>query len=192
MLDSARTRLWICAETLTDLGTLEALLRIASRNRELGIRLLTGRLSAIAEPALKSRIRTQFLPALAALGNCEWCELDQLHANLWVVDEAAPIGSVNPNKMNLGFGPRRGYWRSSVEAMHVVSSAEEARELAAAFELLWDRAAPAAAWDDVDWYVRAAAGGSVSSRKLAQVREDVAQARAAFYGQLAQAVRQRL
>jgi len=108
MLAGPRTRIWICAETFTDADTLEVLLRIASQRRDLDIRLLTGRLSGISEPGLKSRIKSQFLPALTAAGNFEWRKLDNLHAKLWVIDGAAAIGSVNPNKMNLGFAPGAG------------------------------------------------------------------------------------
>jgi phosphatidylserine/phosphatidylglycerophosphate/cardiolipin synthase-like enzyme len=93
MLNGTQTRAWICAETLTDAEVLESLLRLASQRRYLDIRLLTGRLGGISEPALKSRIRSQFLPALTAAGNCEWRELDSLHAKLWVMDDATAVGS---------------------------------------------------------------------------------------------------
>ena len=192
MIGSAHTRLWVCAETLTDAATLELLLRAASQNPNLEIRLLTGRLSSVGEPGLKARIKNQFLPALTAVGNCEWRELDDLHAKMWVVDDAAAIGSVNPNKMNLGYAPRRGYWRSSVEAMHVVSSSADVKGMAEAFGVLWQKAAPASGWEDVDWYARAIAGRPVPPKALAAVRSDVAEARAAFYRALAEAVRKRL
>ncbi len=192
MIGSAHTRLWVCAETLTDPATLELLLRAASQNPNLEIRLLTGRLSGIGEPGLKARIKSQFLPALTALGNCEWHELDDLHAKMWVVDEAAAIGSVNPNKMNLGYAPRRGYWRSSVEAMQVVATPADVQGMAEAFGLLWQKAALASGWDDVDWYANAIAGRALRPAALAAVRSDVAAARAAYYRALAETVRRRL
>jgi len=189
---AAHTRLWICAETLTDPGTLELLLRLASQNEGLEIRLLTGRLSAIGEPGLKSRIKSQFLPALSAIGKFEWRELDSLHAKMWVVDDVAAIGSVNPNKMNLGFSARRGYWRSSVEAMQVLSAPSDVDALAQAFCHLWDKAAPASGWDDVDWCAQAVAGRALRPAALAAIRADVQEARSAFYRALAQAIRNRL
>lgn len=192
MIDRTQARLWISAETLTDPETLGLLLRVASAKPALQIRLLTGRLSGVSEPGLKARIKSQFLPALTAVGNCEWRELDSLHAKMWVVDEAAAIGSVNPNKMNLGFAPRRDYWRSSVEAMQVVSLQTEVEELARAFEDLWEKATPASGWDDVDWYARAVAGRALRPAALAAIRSDAAEARAAFYSALAKAVRTRL
>ena len=192
MIGSTHARLWICAETLTDPETLELLLRVASGSPDLEIRLLTGRLSGVGEPGLKARIRSQFLPALTAVGNCEWRELDSLHAKMWVVDGAAAIGSVNPNKMNLGFSTRRGYWRSSVEAMQVVSGQTEVDRMAEAFGELWEKATPASVWDDVDWYAQAVAGRALRPESLTAVRSDVAEARAAFYRTLAEAVRRRL
>ena len=189
MVDSAGARLWICAETLTDPETLGALLRTASRKPELQIRLLTGRLGGVSEPGLKARIRSQFLPALSAVGNCEWRELDDLHAKMWVVDGTAAVGSVNPNKMNLGFAARRGYWRSSVEAMQVVSGESEVEQLAAAFEKLWEKGTPASGWDDVDWYAQAVAGRALRPASLKLVRSGVAEARAAFYEALAEAAK---
>ena len=192
MISGARTRLWICAETLTDSGTLELLLRLASQNEGVEIRLLTGKLSGVSEPGLKSRIRSQFLPALSAAGSFEWRELDNLHAKMWVVDSAAAIGSVNPNKMSLGFSARRGYWRSSVEAMQVVSSPAEVEGLAQAFGVLWQKATPASGWDDVDWYAQAIAGRVLRPAALAAIRSDVAEVRAAFYNSLAEAVKKRL
>jgi hypothetical protein len=192
MLEGAHTHAWVCAETLTDGGILESLLRLASQRRDLDIRLLTGKLSGISEPALKSRIRSQFLPALTAAGNCEWRELGSLHAKLWVTDDAAAIGSVNPNKMNLGFASRRGYWRSSVEGMQVVSREVDVAGLAGAFGDLWQKATPAPGWDDVDWYANAIAGRALRPAALTAIRSDVAAARSAFYRSLAEAVRKRL
>ena len=192
MIRNAHTRLWVCAETLTDPATLELLLRAASQNPELGVRLLTGGLSGVGEPGLKARIKSQFLPALTALGNCEWRELDDLHAKMWVIDEAAAIGSVNPNKMNLGFAPRRGYWRSSVEAMQMVCTPADVGNTTEAFGLLWEKAAPASGWDDVDWYANAIAGRTLRPAALAAVRSDVAAARAAYYRALAEVARERL
>jgi phosphatidylserine/phosphatidylglycerophosphate/cardiolipin synthase-like enzyme len=192
MIGTAHIRLWLCAETLTDPATLELLLRAASQNPRLEIRLLTGKLSGVGEPGLKARIKSQFLPALSAVGNCEWRELDDLHAKMWVVDEAAAIGSVNPNKMNLGYAPRRGYWRSSVEAMQVVSTPTDVKGMAEAFGLLWQKAAPASGWDDVDWYANAIAGRALRPAALAAVRSDVAAVRAAYYRALADAARKRL
>jgi phosphatidylserine/phosphatidylglycerophosphate/cardiolipin synthase-like enzyme len=192
VVGNARKRMWICAETLTDSDTLALALRVASENQDLDIRLLTGKLSRIREPGLKSRIRNQFLPALTAVGNCEWRELDDVHAKMWVTDGAAAIGSVNPNKMSLGFRPRRGYWRSSVEAMHVVDSRAHVEGLAEAFGTLWELGTPASGWDDVDWYANAVAGRKLKPQTLEDVRADVAEARAAFYRSLEEAVRRRL
>jgi len=192
MVGGASSRVWICAETLTDPKVLGLLLRVASRHQGLEVRLLTGRLSGIGEPGLKARIKSQFLPALTAVRNCEWRELDDLHAKMWVVDGAAAIGSVNPNKMNLGYAPRRGYWRASVEAMHVVSSPADVKGMAEAFGVLWQKAAPASGWDDVDWYANAIAARVLRPAALAAIRGDVAEVRAAFYGALAEAVRKRL
>jgi phosphatidylserine/phosphatidylglycerophosphate/cardiolipin synthase-like enzyme len=189
MIQGAEERLWICAETLTDPETLGLLLRAASTKPHLQIRLLTGRLGGVSEPRLKARIRSQFLPALGSVGNCEWRELKDLHAKMWVTDDAATIGSVNPNKMNLGYSVRRDYWRSSVEAMQAVRGSTRAEGLATAFDSLWEQGTQASGWDDVDWYVEAVVGRALRPASLEQVRSDVAEARAAFYRALAEAAK---
>ena len=74
----------------------------------------------------------------------------------------------------------------------MVSSPADVRGMAEAFELLWQKAAPASGWDDVDWYANAIAGRALRPAALAAVRSDVAAVRAAYYRALADAARKRL
>ena len=67
-----------------------------------------------------------------------------------VLDEFPTHVGVNPNKMSLGFASRRGYWRSSVEAVQMLSTPAEVEGLGAAFAQLWEQATPAPSWEDKD------------------------------------------
>ena len=74
----------------------------------------------------------------------------------------------------------------------MVSSPADVKGMAEAFGVLWQKAAPASGWDDVDWYANAIAARVLRPAALAAIRADVAEVRAAFYRALAEAVRKRL
>ena len=47
-----------------------------------------------------------------------------VHAKLIITDKLVALGSINLNQMNLGFIPKKGFWRSNTEAMIICKNKE--------------------------------------------------------------------
>lgn len=67
---------------------------------------------------------------LLALG-VDLKNINLMHAKLVITDKLVALGSINLNKMNLGFRPRPGFWRANTEVMTICKNPkiiEEAKQ----------------------------------------------------------------
>lgn len=188
LIRSAKRQISICVANITDDDILELILRIVLHNPAIKVRLLSGPTQGIRDANLKAKLNTRFLPVLTSLPNVEWRELEELHAKLWITEEAAAIGSVNANKMSLGFNNRKTTWRSSVEALQVCSMEQEIDEIASAFEVLWSKGVPVSAFAEIDWLAKAVSGSNVPKVLLSQIRKEISILRQEYWIAVARSI----
>jgi len=112
ILSQATRYIYISTESFTDKDFPNFLKKISLKNLE--IKILTGAKSM----DFTDRIQNTFRDLLAHNIKIRTRE-DDLHAKLIVTDKHIVISSINLNKMNLGFQPKKNFWRENTESITV-------------------------------------------------------------------------
>lgn len=114
VIEEAKKHVYISAESFTD----EAFSRFLIGRRLEGIDVKI--LSSMESMDFRDRVNRMVKDMLAS-GIYYRVTEEDLHAKLLITDKTVVIGSVNLNKMNLGFHKGSGYWRANTEVVYVAS-----------------------------------------------------------------------
>jgi len=116
ILNSAESYIYISAESFTD-QNFSSFLRQLKFAKSIDICLLVG----FTSMDFSDRIQKMFRELIADDIDLYSLE-DNLHAKLIITDKHLLIGSINLNKMNLGFNLTRKFWRENTETFFVTTS----------------------------------------------------------------------
>lgn len=128
VLNHAQDYIYISAESFTDIDFV-SFLRQLKFEKQLKIMLLTGFRAQDYTDRIQKMYR-ELLAANIALYTIE----DDLHAKLIITDKHLLIGSINLNKMNLGFKQTSKYWRENTETFFITTDDTLIRTAKAKFE----------------------------------------------------------
>lgn len=128
ILNEAKKYIFISAESFTDIS-FGQFLRQIKMEKEINIRLLTGFTSI----DFTDRIQKMYRELIADDIEIYTIESD-LHAKLLITDKHLLIGSINLNKMNLGFNQTKNYWRENTETFFVTSNGTLIKDAKGKFE----------------------------------------------------------
>lgn len=116
LLNDAEEFIFVSAESFTDPG-FGLFLRNLKASKQIQIKLLTGSTSM----DFSDRIQKMYRELLAEDIQLYTIEED-LHAKLLITDKHLLLGSINLNKMNLGFNIGNNFWRGNTETFFVTTS----------------------------------------------------------------------
>ncbi len=128
ILDEAKKYIFISAESFTDI-TFGQFLRKIKMEKKINVCLLTG----FTSMDFTDRIQKMYRELIADEIDIYTIESD-LHAKLLITDKHLLIGSINLNKMNLGFNQTRNYWRENTETFFVTSNGTLIKDAKRKFE----------------------------------------------------------
>jgi phosphatidylserine/phosphatidylglycerophosphate/cardiolipin synthase-like enzyme len=128
ILREAEEFIFISAESFTDVD-FGLFLRQLKKEKQITICLLTG----FKSMDFTDRIQKMYRELIANDINLYTIETD-LHAKLIITDKHLLIGSINLNKMNLGFNITKRYWRENTETLFVTSDANIIRDAKGKYE----------------------------------------------------------
>ncbi len=112
-IEDADEFIYISAESFTDFDFANALMKVKLKG--LTVKIICGALTM----DFPDRIQKMFRELIAYDIEVKTMETD-LHAKLLITDKLLLVGSVNLNKMNLGFSPvSKRYWRGNTETIMV-------------------------------------------------------------------------
>jgi len=128
ILNEAEEYIFISAESFTDID-FSLFLRQLKIEKQISICLLTG----FTSMDFTDRIQKMYRELIADEIQLYTIE-DNLHANLIITDKHLLIGSINLNKMNLGFNKTQNYWRENTETFFLTFDDALIQEAKAKFE----------------------------------------------------------
>lgn len=114
-MNEAQNFIYISTESFTDVDIMPKLIENAIKGKE--IKILTGGNSQ----DFNDRIRKLY-PQLIANGIDVKKPGFPLHAKLLLTEKRLIVSSVNMNKINLGYGKTRKFWRANTETMNIESN----------------------------------------------------------------------
>lgn len=114
IISEASEFVYIATESFTDLDISDFLVK--SRLRNLDIRILTGATSMDFSDRIQKMLR-EMLANNIKIHTVE----EYLHAKLIITDRRVVVGSINLNKMNLGFRRAKQLWRENTESIAICS-----------------------------------------------------------------------
>lgn len=126
VLNEAEKFIYITAETFTDIDFATFLRQLKIYKNNIAIKILTGSTSM----DFSDRIQKMYRELIADEIQLFTIE-ENLHAKLIITDKHLLLGSINLNKMNLGFFKTQLYWRENTETFYITSDStliEEAKE----------------------------------------------------------------
>jgi hypothetical protein len=115
IINEAKKFVYISAESFTD-SDFGLFLRKSKTSNKITVKLLSG----FTSMDFSDRIQKMYRELLADDIQIFTFD-DNLHAKLLITDKHLLIGSINLNKMNLGFSQTKNYWRSNTETFFVTS-----------------------------------------------------------------------
>lgn len=116
LINEAEEFIFISAESFTD-PEIGLFLRNLKASKQIEIKLLTGSTSM----DFSDRIQKMYRELLAEDIQLYTIEED-LHAKLLITDKHLLLGSINLNKMNLGFNIGNNFWRGNTETFFVTTN----------------------------------------------------------------------
>lgn len=128
ILNEAEEFIFISAESFTDID-FGLFLRQLKIEKQIDIKLLTG----FTSMDFSDRIQKMYRELIADDIQLFTTEAD-LHAKLIITDKHLLIGSINLNKMNLGFNLTKNYWRENTETFFVTFDNDLLQEAKSKFE----------------------------------------------------------
>jgi len=128
ILNEAEEYIFISAESFTD-EDFGLFLRQLKIKKQINICLLTG----FTSMDFANRIQKMYRELIADEIQLYTIE-DDLHAKLLITDKHFLIGSINLNKMNLGFNKTKNYWRENTETFFITIDDALIAEAKAKFE----------------------------------------------------------
>jgi len=128
ILNKAEEYIFISSESFTD-KDFSLFLRQLKIEKQIKICLLTG----FTSMDFTDRIQKMYRELIADEIQLYTIE-DDLHAKLLITDKHLLIGSINLNKMNLGFNKTKKYWRENTETFFVTFDESLIQEAKAKFE----------------------------------------------------------
>lgn len=135
VIDEAKEFVYLSTESFTDADIIPALIRNARKKKEL--KILTGG----STQDFNDRIRILY-PQLVANEVGLRKPLFPLHAKFLLTDKRLIISSVNLNKINLGFGTTKKYWRANTETIISESSDDILRIAKELFTKIYEESIP--------------------------------------------------
>lgn len=130
IISEAEEFLYISSESFTDKQLPNVLKKAKLRN--ISIKILTG----CGSMDFSDRLQIQLKELLAAGVELN-TTLEDLHAKLVVTDKAVAIGSMNLNKINLGFKQTANFWRENTESITITRDQTIIREAKRKFERIF-------------------------------------------------------
>jgi len=116
LLNDAEEFIFVSAESFTD-PEFGLFLRNLKASKQIQVKLLTGATSM----DFSDRIQKMYRELLAEDIQLYTIEED-LHAKLLITDKHLLLGSINLNKMNLGFNISNNYWRGNTETFFITTN----------------------------------------------------------------------
>ena len=116
ILYEAENYIFISAESFTDID-FGLFLRQLKMEKQINICLLTGFTSMDFTDRIQKMYRELIADDISV-----YTIKDDLHAKLIITDKYLLTGSINLNKMNLGFSITKNYWRENTETFFVTSN----------------------------------------------------------------------
>jgi len=116
LLNDAEEFIFVSAESFTD-PEFGLFLRNLKASKQIQIKMLTGSTSM----DFSDRIQKMYRELLAEDIQLYTIEED-LHAKLLITDKHLLLGSINLNKMNLGFNISNNYWRGNTETFFITTN----------------------------------------------------------------------
>ena len=128
VLSEAEEFIFISAESFTD-PKFGLDIRNLKANKNMNIKILTGSTSM----DFSDRIQKMYREILAE--DIQLFTLNnELHAKILITEKYLLIGSINLNKMNLGFNISRKYWRGNTETFYITKDIKLIKEAKIKFE----------------------------------------------------------
>ena len=125
IIDEAEEFVYISSESFTDVAFANFLVKVAIE-KDIEIRILCG----ISSMDFTDRVNKMLRELLAQNIKIRKSDND-LHAKIIITDKHLVVSSINLNKINLGFHPKKKYWRENTETIYVSQDAkliQESRE----------------------------------------------------------------
>lgn len=132
MIDQAEEFVYVSSESFTDIDFADFLVKVAIE-KDIEIRILCG----ISSMDFTDRVNKMLRELLAQNIKIRTSDND-LHAKIIITDKHLVVSSINLNKINLGFHPKKKYWRENTETIYVSQDAELIQESREKFNEVYD------------------------------------------------------